>query len=309
MNRRKLTIAISALWVLVSLPISQHFYNEVLEDGLFIRVFALAVVCAPVWGYFGLQWLSDGVPIRRLYLGSVVVAGLGLSWFAASDRYWDDIAYIPFIATLTFVVLAIAGEGNAAVTPSSPKHPGKVQTLERISDDAAPLRLVTDEIANAILTHLRAMGARSPMPGIINPDADAAKASYATVFGAFNAASNNRRNPRHIAILAIYQAQILPGLTALSVPRFPGAITLSAEDLAGEGIRSSVRKLMESYAENGLKVRQRLIDKVENPHLPLYENLRPYVSPQATESELAERFEAKFAELYEIASRRVQLVV
>jgi len=309
MDRRKLTIAISALWMLASLAISQHFYNEVLGDGLFMRIFALAVVAAPVWGYFGWQWLSDGAPIRRQYLGCILVAGAVLSWFFASDRYWDEIAYIPFVITLAFVVLAIVGEGKAAVTPSSRIHPDKMQALEKVSDDAAPLRAATEEIANEILAHLTAMGARSPMPGIIHPDADASKAAYGTVYGAFTAALHNGGKPRHTAILAMYKAQILPGLTAMSMPRIPGAPALSVEDLAGQQFRGPVLKLMEIEEVNGRKVKQRLIDKVENPHLPLYENLRPYVSPQATEADLAERFETKFAKLYEMARHRVWLVV
>lgn len=66
---------------------------------------------------------------------------------------------------------------------------------------------------------------------------------------------------------------------------------------------------MEIEETNARKVKQRLIDKVENPHLPLYQNLRPYVSPQATKAELAAKFEEKFTELYQVARHRVWLVV
>jgi hypothetical protein len=273
-----------------------------------MRVFALAIVAAPVWAYFGLQWLTDAAPIRRIHLGVVLVVGIGLSWFFASERYWDDIAYIPFVMAAMFVTLAVVGRGHTTKA-AAPIHANKMNALERISDAAAPLRSVTEEIANEIMRHLASIGARSPMPGIIHLDADASKAAYGTVFGAYTAALHNGGKPHHVATLAMYEAQIVPGLIAMSMPRIPGATALSAADLAQDQFREPILTLMEIEENNGRKVKQRLIDKIENPHLPLYENLRPYVGPNATESEMAEKFEAKFAELYQTARHRVWNVV
>lgn len=101
----KLAKAIAAIWVFLSIPISQHLYNEVLDDGLFMRIFALAAVAAPVWLVFGWRWLSNNAPMPPRMWGTILIAGIAACIFLANDYYKDEIAYIPAIMASSFVIL------------------------------------------------------------------------------------------------------------------------------------------------------------------------------------------------------------
>ena len=133
MSRWKLVVAVSAMWVLISIPLSLHLYDEVSGDGLLMRGFALAVIAAPVWAYYGWLWLSDSTPVRPPYLGSILVLGLVLSFSVGSDDYIEDLAYIPSLIALVFVVIALVGSdgrGQKAAVGLKP-DPLRLQTWKR----------------------------------------------------------------------------------------------------------------------------------------------------------------------------------
>lgn len=107
-DRRKLGITLSALWILASIPISEDLFQEVFRDGFMMRIFALALAATPVWLFYGLKWLTNGSPIGRTHAVIIFLVGIGLAILATNSREWNEVAYIPVTASITFLLLVAA---------------------------------------------------------------------------------------------------------------------------------------------------------------------------------------------------------
>ena len=316
-DKEKSLLALSALWVLASIPISENLYDEMQQSGLFMRVFALVIVVAPVWLFYGWKWLTNGAQFKKLHVSGISCAAIILGVFLASEYYWDDIAYIPIVAALVFGALAfidIRYAGNLKETsirsrsqlPIGRIAPEKLAKLETMNAKTTPLLRTTESLANDLLVYLRRVGGQSPMPGIIQPEADAAKAAYGLVHGAYFSTVPEKRLENHLMVLSIYQSNMLTNLTALMIPKLPGRPPLRSEKLQDEAFRGPVRELMRIEEESAKSVQENIANKIKYKFLPHYRNLRPYIGPNSTDEELGEIFEQKFGELYEKA--RIQVI-
>ena len=77
MKREKIALLISAVWMLLAIPISEDLYNEALDSGLFMRFFALIIVGLPVWLVFGWRWATDNAPITaKFWLSIAIIASV-----------------------------------------------------------------------------------------------------------------------------------------------------------------------------------------------------------------------------------------
>lgn len=120
-DNRKLTMALSALWIVAAIPISQHFYDKVLDgDGFLMRIFAMVVICAPVWLVYGWRWLTNGAPIPApiwlAVIGIAVIAFIFLFLADGQSRGWNVrrpfTSYIPVLCLAAFVLIALADMGR-----------------------------------------------------------------------------------------------------------------------------------------------------------------------------------------------------
>ncbi|SIQ93300.1 hypothetical protein SAMN05421641_11820 [Paracoccus thiocyanatus] len=319
-DHKKASMALSAIWVLISIPISEHLYQQVLDGGLFMRIFALLTVASPVWLHYGLQWLTNGTTIQRKYLVGIIVLGGGLAFMFAESLYWDELAYIPLITTIFFAVLSQAncifsGQGIEALR--SPKKrldahmiaPDKLQKLEAVRSKARPLLDITHDLATEILGLLQSHGARSPMPAAIHADADAVKAAYALVYAAYMQKCVKDPAHPHTAIMVMYQATMSQNLLPLVIPKIPNTPPLSQSDMESEAFRAPVREMIKLQGKLATEALANIEAKNPNPLLPVYQNFKPFFSPKTTDDELAAMFEKKFNEMFATAKKEVFLVL
>lgn len=313
-------MALSAIWILTSIPISEQLYREVLDGGLFMRIFALLTVASPVWLHYGLQWLTNGTMIQRKYLVGILVLGGGLAFTFAESRYWNELAYIPLITTIFFAVLSQASRifsGQGIETLRSPKKrldtptiaPDKLQKLEAVRSRARPLLDITHDLAIEILDLLQSHGGRSPMPAVIHADADAVKAAYALVYAAYMQKCVKDPAHRHTAIIVMYQATMSQNLLPLIVPKIPNTPSLSQSEMESEVFRTPVREMIKLQGKYATEVLANIEAKTPNPLLPIYQNFKPYFSPKISDHELAAIFENKFNEMFVTAKKEVFLVL
>jgi len=302
-------MALSAIWVLISIPISEHLYQQVLDGGLFMRIFALLTVASPVWLHYGLQWLTNGAEIPRKYLLGIIALGGGLAFMFSESRYWDELAYIPLIGTIFFAILNQAKIIFSAQSVSALNSAKKRQKLEAIQSKARPLLDITHDLATEILSLLQAHGGRSPMPEVIHADADAVKAAYSLVYAAYIQKRDKAAAHRHTAILVMYQATMSQNLLPLIIPKIPNTPPLSQSDMESEAFRAPVREMIKLQGKFATEVIANIEANNPNPFLPIYQNFRPYFSPKITDDELSAMFEAKFGEMFVTAKKEVFMVL
>lgn len=313
-------MALSAIWVLISIPVSEHLYREALDGGIFMRIFSLLTVASPVWLHYGLQWLTNGATIQRSYLVGIIVLGGGLAFILAESRYWDEIAYIPIIITMFFCVLnqtdrvfsgqVIQAQGFPTGSPDSRRiAPDKLQKLEALRSKATPLLNITHDLATEILGLLQSHGGRSPMPAVIHADADAVKAAYALVYAAYMQKCVKDPAHRHTAIIVMYQAAMSQNLVPLIIPRIPDTLPLSQSEMESEAFRAPVREMIKLQGNYATEVLANIKAEATNPLFPIYQNFKPYFSPETTDDELSDMFEKKFNEMFVTAKKEVFLVL
>lgn len=317
---KKASLAISAIWVLVSIPISEHLYQEVIGEGLLMRIFALLTVASPVWLHYGLRWLMNDASIRGKYLIAVVVLGCVIAYIFSEDYYWNNLTYIPVAMTLFFVFLSrtesffsaryTLGLRPQGKQPSPPKiAPDKLRKLEEINAKARPLLDVTHHLATEILSLLQSQGGRSPMPEIIHADADAVKAAYSLVYAAYMDKCVREPSYHHTSILVMYQAAMAQNLLPLVIPKIPNTPPLRQSDMESEAFRAPVREMIKLQSKFSTEVISKIKAEASNPFLPIYQNFRPYFSPKTSDDELASMFEDKFSSLFSTAKKKVSLVL
>lgn len=319
-DHKKLSVALSAIWVLISIPISEHFYKEVLDGGFFMRSFALITVASPVWLYYGLNWLTNGIRIQKKHLAAIIALGAGLGFLFSESRGWHEIAYIPLITSTFFAFLnqvnSIFSEKGVAAPSSQTKLPrtpsigaDNLKKLESLKSKIQPLVDITHEFATEILKLLYLHRGRSPMPEFIHADADAVKAAYALLYAAFLHHRVKRSAHQHTAIIVMYQATISQNLITLVIPRTGEAPSLSPSDMDSEVFRGPVReiiKLQEKYATEALS---NITSCSKNPLLPIYQIFKPYFSSNNTDEDLSAIFEEKFNDMFATAKKEVFLVL
>lgn len=117
MNFLKLTkvkmrrvIAISVIWLFVSLPLSELVYYEVFGKGFYTRIFCLLALLSPIWLYFGWLWLMDQKKLSRKMLVGFSALYLLCSYSLAEERL-GEIAFIPVLCLGVIFALRVAIDG------------------------------------------------------------------------------------------------------------------------------------------------------------------------------------------------------
>ena len=144
-DKKKLAYAISALWGLISLPVSEVIYDDIVEEsGLLMRLFALLLALMPVWLVFGWRWLTDNKPISPKLWLAVTAAGILTTIGFAGDYSLDELTWIPILGLITFLALVWAFERGAMLwwrnkTPSqSVSMPATTEAATKARNPVAP---------------------------------------------------------------------------------------------------------------------------------------------------------------------------
>lgn len=95
-------LAIAVVWCGFSIPLSEIIFDEVVGGDFLTRVFVWWIVSASAWVPFGWKWVIGGELFSKKFVFILLVlhACAVLAFF--SDRYLDDHAYIPILASLVF---------------------------------------------------------------------------------------------------------------------------------------------------------------------------------------------------------------
>jgi hypothetical protein len=110
-EREKLAYAISAIWGMISLPVSEVIYDDVIEEsGFLMRFFALLLALSPVWLIFGWRWLTNNKPISAKFWLTVTAAATLVAIGFAADFSLNELAWVPILALVTFLALVWAFE-------------------------------------------------------------------------------------------------------------------------------------------------------------------------------------------------------
>ena len=101
----KLRITVAALWIFISIPLSQDLYDEMFSGGFLMHIFALLTVAAPVWLVLGWRWLTNDLPIPLKIYGFIAAISAASFLILVNDSHTDDIAYIPLLQLVAFLML------------------------------------------------------------------------------------------------------------------------------------------------------------------------------------------------------------
>ncbi len=300
----KLAIAVSALWALTAIPISVRLVYEWSVSGILMQLFALALVCAPIWLVYGWRWMSNGAPAPNKVWIPVAIAGALLSLF--TSEYGSLLPIAPVLGTAVFLILVFIFKRSQAENAKSAPAKSKSQRLEQINEAARPLLQLTQKLSSELLQTITQLPPPAGLTNLISPSADAVKCVYALIYLKASDPSSHRVN--RLMAFSFYRSHIVSNLAALMAPRIPGVPAFSQQELDNPEIRAPIKRLLDLVERDAGETRTRLASGAANPFFPIYSNLRPYVSPKATEADMSKRFEDNFAALFEqvdISMRRM----
>ncbi|MDD9900796.1 MAG: hypothetical protein OXT65_07445 [Alphaproteobacteria bacterium] len=110
----RLPLVVTVIWFFLSLPMAEHFYDEVFDGGIFVRLFSLAFVTLPVWSVWGWKWMTHGVKVGRWVWGAYFLfCALLLSLFLA-ERQLNELVYLPFLFFAVFALQVMSFDGLPA---------------------------------------------------------------------------------------------------------------------------------------------------------------------------------------------------
>lgn len=116
-DKEKLSISIAAIWLLLSIPLSNPIHEEFIgENDLLSRIFSWLIVGAAAWVPFGWRWLTNKQPYPRVLIFLAVASGILLMFLFINDRYLEDYFYVPLGATVTFVAIVLSHDGIRLLT-------------------------------------------------------------------------------------------------------------------------------------------------------------------------------------------------
>lgn len=113
---RKVPVAVIAVWLLVSLPLSGLIFDEFFGgNDLLNRVFSWIVVGAASLLPAGWKWITNGKPFGRWFVLLVTLVYLAAGGIFFADRYLDEIAYIPILSLFAFFMTIFSYDGKATL--------------------------------------------------------------------------------------------------------------------------------------------------------------------------------------------------
>lgn len=316
MKREKIALLISAVWMLLAIPISEDLYNEALDSGLFMRFFALIIVGLPVWLVFGWRWATDNAPITAKFWLSIAIIASVLAFLMENRNFgrdWQSVSYIPLVSILPFLILIWVFERSAMLfwrqKNFRKEFPANlIPTRAELERDVGDLLQATESIALGVFEEFERLSNRLKLSAVINPQADAIVAAYALIYLHFRRIGFPKGS-KALATFAAFRSQMLTNYLVKAQPKFPGLPAMTPEDMKDEELRASGDAILKLYEERGATVQDNLDRNVPYPFFPLYENGRPYLGPQATVVELNQAFDSLFASLSGQAQRSVEKIL
>ncbi|WP_405233598.1 hypothetical protein [Lentisalinibacter salinarum] len=304
-GKEKLAYAISGLWGLISLPMSEAIYDDVIDQsGLLIRLFALLLVLAPIWIVFGWRWLTNNRPMRWWFWLAGIAIGVFSSIYIEDQSYSGNLPLIPLAGIVVFLILVWNFERGGMLW-------WRRKSLDQVLPDRAEfqtgvrsLSKLTEEIANDIHDELCRLAPNLKLPIPIH-QTDALSCAYGLVFLNLDEHGFNQKGSKLIAVFSGYKSTMITSYISISTPKIPGIGGLTAAEMKKPEIRNPARELLEMKEEAADTVRDNLSRNATYPFYPFYDGMRLYVGKDATASELNATFDSVFSKWNSKAKRGV----
>jgi hypothetical protein len=109
-DKRKIAIALSAIWMVAALPISYDLANELARrTPLIMQMFYYALVTSPVWTTYAWRWAMENKKLPWL-LGAYSVIAITI-WILSIGCYHNhgcsplrsEMAYVPMLCLAVFI--------------------------------------------------------------------------------------------------------------------------------------------------------------------------------------------------------------
>lgn len=303
-NKEKLAYAISALWGLISLPLSEFVYDEVLDSGLQMRLFALLLVLAPVWIVFGWRWLTNKKPMPAKFWLGVVGLAIFFEFFLAYDIYLDKVIRVPTFCLIPFLLLVWNFERGGMLWWRKKSLDQILPSPTDFKDGISTLVKLTEDISNDIHDELRRLAPNFKLLIPIHAT-DSLLCAYGLVH--FNLRELRfQKGSKVVAVFSGYKSLMITNYVSIATPKIPGIGGLTDDDMKKPGIREPAKKLLEMKEEGADTVRDNLARNAAYPFYPFYDGLRAYVAKDATASDLNATFDSVFAKWNGKAKRGVE---
>lgn len=295
-DKEKLAYAISAIWALICLPISEFIYDEVLDSGFLMRIFALLLVLAPIWIVFGWRWLTSKKPMpAKIWIGiSGVFVFFGFAF--ASDRYLDEITFVPVLCLIAFLLLVWNFERENLLWWKRKSINRILPSSEAFKAGVGALVQLTEELSNEINDELHRLAPdlKIPLPIPLHAT-DSLLAAYSLIY--FNMRELGfKKGSKIVAIFSGYKSLMITNYVSIASPKLPGLGGLTEEEMNKPEFRDPAKKILDSKEEPADTVRDNLARNAANPFYPFYDGLRPYVGgTKATAADLNSAFDSVFS--------------
>jgi len=308
MDKVKTSYAISALWFIAALPFSEEVYDNVLDSGIFMRVFSFLLVMSPVWLVFGWRWLTENKPIPKKIWVTISIATIIWSLNIYLRMYINDLAIIPVLSLVPFLLLIWNYQRRSEeASAKSLKH--IMPTKEELINGSNELLKIAEELSNEILHGIKPLSEKANLPEIFG-DFDVTEAllsAYSIIY--LNLRTTMFANSKSIAIFAGFKSHALLNFAYISQPKIPGMGLLTGKDLESPTIKEAVKQVFKAREEMVDVVIENISRNDPHPFYPIYAELRPLVSKSATHSELNNEFSSLFVVINAKAKRELESFV
>lgn len=310
-DQEKLAKAFAALWVFSAIPISQDVYDAEFDGGLLMRIFVLALVSAPVWLVFGWRWVTNKMSLPLKYWGFIAVSGAIVSIIFANSYNYDEVAYVPLVSVVAFLVMVWIYERGAiaisikklikisSIAPPSQNGLGKVTY---VLEEGARFRDITKTLQKEILKQLDFNNALQNIEHPINPSVDAYLACYGLVYFYISTLPDHQKE-RVSEIFPFYKLEIgtiLGEEKAEYIKKIlPKDVKLSADIFKDPEYKKSIEDLMNVFEARAGQI------KTRGSYYPIYEKLKIYSSKDTTEEALRNKWEPFFSRLYSQLEKKI----
>lgn len=304
MNREKNGYAISAIWGLLALPLSESVYDHALDSGSFMRIFAFLLVMSPVWLVLGWRWLTDNKNITTGIWLSILAGTVLLSLNISTDMYMKKIALIPIFAFGVFMLLIWNYQREEVFSWRKKNIRNILPRKEELIAGAGDLISVTEDLSNDIFQELKRIAPNIQLPFPLDTT-ESLLCSYALIYLNFKE-EKFESGSKTIMLFAGYKSLAITNYAYLAQPKIPGLPPLSGKDLDNPEFRNPVKDLFKMKEESVDIAIENISRKDPYPFYPIYESLRPFISKDATPSQLNNEFGPIFSKLNGKAKRELK---
>ncbi len=129
-DKNKLPIALGAIWLVVSIPLSSPIYDELFYEDVLNRLFPWLIVGASTWLPIGWKWLTNSSDFPKWFWISCILANVSVILIFLNDWSLDELAFVPISSLIAFIVIVVAYDGKSLF------RSGKAQKSNLFSEEA-----------------------------------------------------------------------------------------------------------------------------------------------------------------------------